>query len=155
MLDMKEYISSLSVGDKEKTRYENDISEMLEILSENGHEVPDDTDYMALQMRHSTDSEKVIKSRVTRVRKYFEAVMNSEHRDTSPVIKAKQGRKRSGESLRSEKLSIYLTPEMYCDAQDLAHLDGKTFTEYVLQLIQSDLTVRSEKLRMFRELRES
>lgn len=54
---------------------------------------------------------------------------------------------------RTKKATVYFTPEMYEDGQDLARIDGVTWPEYVVKLVGRDIENRSDKLRAFREIR--
>ena len=56
---------------------------------------------------------------------------------------------------KTVKASVYLSPEVYEDAKDLARIDGLSWPEYVMKLLQADRTQRADKLKVFRSLREN
>ncbi len=56
-------------------------------------------------------------------------------------------------STKTAKTTIYLPPELYEDAKDLARIDGETWPGYVIKLLKADINQRADKLKAFRELR--
>ncbi len=74
--------------------------------------------------------------------------------DKAQHTQKKRGRKMLGDEPRTAKISIYLTPSLLADAQDLARLDGIRFADYVYCLIQQDTQNRASKIEALRALRE-
>lgn len=72
--------------------------------------------------------------------------------------KAKGGRKvmdRVNGQKRSEKLMIYLTPELIADLRDWCNLKGISYANFVVELIENFMNERRDKLNSFRELRDN
>ena len=67
--------------------------------------------------------------------------------------KRKPGRKAIDGAVRSEKISLYLTPERMNDIRDLASLYGKSITDCIMGLIDCYIENKRDKLISFRKLR--
>ena len=142
----------LTVGKDEKRRYRKDIKDMVALLSMSGHDTPTEEDYAEFQrMREEAgDTAGVLKGRLRHIRNYFAYTPSGE---TPPAVEAVAEKKEENEApKRTEKVSLYLTPEVYSAGQDLARMSRKSFAEYIALLLQRDIEAKSEGLKEFREL---
>ena len=77
--------------------------------------------------------------------------------DTLETKSSKAGRKRfdteNGEK-RSEKLMLYLTPELITDIRDWCNLKGISYASFVIGLIEDYLRDKKNILNTFREFRD-
>lgn len=64
------------------------------------------------------------------------------------------GRPTTTGTKRTEKLTIFLSPDMLADIQDLSSLHGKNTALCVVDLITKYINSQREELKTFRELRK-
>lgn len=70
-LEIEQYIESLN-SDSKKTKNRKDLTCMLDILSERGHETPDESDYQEFAKRQKDKTQKATRERESRVKKFIE-----------------------------------------------------------------------------------
>ncbi len=65
------------------------------------------------------------------------------------------GRKKADDNSENKnaRLSVYLTPSLYEDVQDLARLSRVSLADYVAALISADVDDKKEALIKFREIK--
>lgn len=64
------------------------------------------------------------------------------------------GRKTTTGEKRTEKLTLYLSPDMLSDIQDLSNLHGESTALYIVDLISKDINSRQDELKSFQDLRK-
>ena len=62
------------------------------------------------------------------------------------------GRKRIDEEIRSEKVTVTLTPTVYQDLQDLSHVKRLSVASLVAELITKEAEREKERLEKFRSI---
>ena len=87
----------------------------------------------------------------------FEETTNTPTVDTQGTKSSKAGRKRfdteNGEK-RSEKLMLYLTPELIANVRDWCSLKGISYGSFVIGLIEDYLRDKKNIIDTFREFRD-
>lgn len=83
----------------------------------------------------------------------FEPDASTYAEDTIHDTPKRRGRKMFGDEPRTVKISIYITPTLFADAQDLARIDATSFPDYVFSAIQRDADNRRDKINTLRALR--
>ena len=68
---------------------------------------------------------------------------------------ARTGRPKSRDLTRSEKLTTYLTPDVFADFKKLAHIHEKTMNDFLAELIEKAVNAEAERIRAFEALQNS
>ena len=101
---------------------------------------------MTEEIRISPEAEKIAEQG-----EYMPAEVEApETTETTPHI----GRPRKSPQCRDKKITIYLTPEVVRDLQDLARIEGTTTPDYVFRLIELEADRRKEDLETIRKMRK-
>lgn len=68
---------------------------------------------------------------------------------------ARTGRPKSRDLTRSEKLTTYLTPDVFADFKKLAHIHEKTMNDFLCELIENAVKAEAEKIKAFEAIQNS
>ena len=162
--DIETYCVYRGKGKDETRKTRNALVKIAEILSVNGHTWPEDSDILAYRSQ-ATSSERAVNQDIVRIEKFFEwkkekdsmeeeATLEMFPEETQP--KSNAGRKPISENgeKKSEKLMLYLTPELIGEVRDWCYLKRISAVSYITGLIEADLhsNEKQEKLAVFRRL---
>lgn len=129
---------------------QSDITEYQEYLTSKGISLKTVKDTMRrISNRYRAKGEQIKMS--------FEETTNTPTVDTQGTKSSKAGRKRfdteNGEK-RSEKLMLYLTPELIANVRDWCSLKGISYGSFVIGLIEDYLRDKKNIIDTFREFRD-
>ena len=178
---VEEYLSMRQLSAPEKNRIRGDVGDFLSILEGSGRSLPSEEDYSTFrEMRLQKDSNpRTVQDRIHRIKKYYEWRQTQEMKDIEEISgnqsqeredintpkekaegaediaetsKPKRGRKPKAEAdRRSEKLSIYLTPQVYADMKTLAHSVEQDISDIFFSLAEDFVARNSERLSAYRD----
>ena len=159
------------------------VRAMTAILTRKGTTWPEDSDYVEYR-QNSSGNAKTVNENIKRIEHFFEWLREELESMTEPKEattpknddrsveqeekaietneeveqpKSKPGRKRFDTvngSKKSEKLMLYMTPELIADLRDWCYLKRVSCVSYITALIEADLDTedKQKKLSRFREM---
>lgn len=169
-------------GNEEKRKTRSALADFMIILSKHGRIWPDEWDFEEYKSTSKCNSDETSRNE-KRVRKFFAWIENERKNDimtetaqplndetitetTAPIepeenenpapVKKKPGRKVfdtvNGEK-KSEKLMLYLTPELIAKIRVWCDMKGISNVSYITALIEADLHNKEDKINTFLKMR--